>query len=61
MVTEAKKRANARYDSANMVQRVVKFSPNERDLLAHLDAQPNKSGYIKSLIKNDLKKDQNCT
>lgn len=54
MVSEARKRANAKYNREKMVQRVVRFSPNERDLLAHLDAQPNKAGYLKSLIRRDM-------
>ena len=33
MVTDAKRKANAKYDKENMVQRVVRFSPRERDLL----------------------------
>ena len=46
MVSEAQKKAAARVKNREkMVQRVVRFSPNERDLLAHLDAQPNKAGY----------------
>lgn len=54
MVSEARKRANRKYDKANMVQRVVRFSPREKDLLDHLDAQPNKAGYLKSLIRADM-------
>lgn len=54
MVTEAQKRAKKKYDKENMVQRIVRFSPNERDLLEHLDAQPNKAGYIKQLIREDI-------
>lgn len=56
MVSEARKRANAKYNREKMVQRVVRFSPNERDLLAHLDAQLNKAGYLKSLIREDMKR-----
>lgn len=56
MATEAQKRASAKYDKANMVQRVVRFSPYERDLLAHLDAQGNRAGYIKRLIREDMEK-----
>lgn len=52
--SEAQKRASAKYDKANMVQRVMRFSPHERDLLEHLDAQPNKSGYLKELIRRDM-------
>lgn len=56
MATEAQRRASAKYDKANMVQRVVRFSPHERDILAHLDAQPNKSGFIKRLIREDMER-----
>lgn len=55
-VSEAQKRANAKYNKEKMIQRVVRFSPNERDLLEHLDAQPNKAGYIKQLIREDIKR-----
>ena len=37
-----------------MVQRVVRFSPHERDLLEQLDSKPNKAGYLKALIKADM-------
>lgn len=56
MATEAQKRASAKYDKKNMVQRVVRFSPHERDLLDHLDAQPNKAGYLKRLIREDMER-----
>ena len=56
MVTEAQKRAAAKYNREKMVQRVVRFSPNERDLLAHLDKQSNKAGYLKALIRADMEK-----
>lgn len=45
--SEAQKRASVKYDKENMVQRVVRFSPHERDLLEQLDSQPNKAGYLK--------------
>mgnify|MGYP006886441690 CR=1 FL=1 len=53
MTSEAKKRANAKYRK-KMVQRVVRFSPREQDLLEHLDAQNNRAGYIKGLIRKDM-------
>lgn len=56
MVTEAQKRATKKYHKEKLVQRVVRFSPLEADLLAHLDAQPNKAGYIKALIRADMEK-----
>lgn len=54
MASEAQRRASARYDHLNMVNRSVKFSPNERDLLERLDAQSNKAGYLKALIRADI-------
>lgn len=56
MVTEAQKRASKKYHKEKLVQRVVRFSPNEKDILDHLDAQPNKAGYIKQLIREDMEK-----
>ena len=52
--SEAQKRASMRYDKANMITKVVKFSPNEQDLLEHLEKQPNMSGYLKELIRRDM-------
>ena len=54
--SEAQKRASAKYDRANMVQKVIRFSPRERDLLEHLEKQPNMSGYLKSLIRADMER-----
>lgn len=56
MVTEAQKRASKKYHKEKLVQRVVRFSPNEKDILDHLDAQPNKAGYIKQLIRADMER-----
>ena len=49
--SESQKRATARYQKANTKMRSVRFYPSERDILAWLDAQPNKQGYIKDLIR----------
>lgn len=57
MVSEAKKRADAKYRREKMVSKVVRFSPNETDILAHLESQPNKAGYIKALIRADMERD----
>lgn len=58
MTSEARKKAAAKYNREKMVQRVVRFSPNERDLLAHLDAQLNKAGYLKALIRADMERNR---
>ena len=52
--TEAQKRASAKYNRANVTTRTVSFGVNDRDILAWLDAQPSKAGYIKRLIREDM-------
>lgn len=52
--SEAQKRASAKYDKENMQRRTVVFSPHEKEVLEHLDAQSNKGGYIKRLIRADI-------
>lgn len=54
MTTEAQKRANAKYAKKSVKQAIVKFYPTEADLWEHLQAQGNKMGYIKSLIRADM-------
>lgn len=34
----------------------MEFTESEKDLKEHLFNQPNKSGYIKGLIKQDMQK-----
>lgn len=52
--SEAQKKATMKYMKEKMVQKVVRFSPNERDILEWLESQPNMSGYIKDLIRKDM-------
>ena len=56
MVTEAQKRANAKYSKEHVRQTAVKFYPSEDDIWEHLQAQSNKMGYIKALIRADMKR-----
>lgn len=57
MVTEAQKRAVARYDKANTKQVMLKLNKvTDSDILDHLKSIGNKQGYIKRLIRNDIKK-----
>lgn len=47
----------AKWDQANTIRFLVKFvKTTEADLIEHLNQQPNKSGYIKSLIRADMEK-----
>lgn len=54
---DAQSKAQARYDAK--ATRQIKLKLNKRtdaDILAKLDAVENKQGYIKSLIRADIKK-----
>lgn len=56
MATEAKRRANARYDAANTVQIKVKLNTGtDADIISALKTKKNKQGYIKELIRGDIK------
>lgn len=53
---ESQKRATEKYDAANTVQLKMKLNKKtDADILAKLDEVPNKQGYIKQLIRDDLK------
>lgn len=56
MVSEAQKRANAKYRK-KMTQITVRFSPNEQKVYAYAKEQENVSGYIKSLIIEDMERE----
>lgn len=46
----------ARYDKENTKQIILKLNLNtDSDILEKLDAVDNKQGYIKELIRKDLK------
>lgn len=56
MVTEAKKRANDKYDKANTKQIKLKLNiRTDEDIIERLDRVDNKQGYIKGLIRKDIK------
>lgn len=55
--TEAHRRADAKYKRDKTTQVVVRFyNATEADILGHLQAQPNKQGYIKQLIREDIER-----
>lgn len=56
MLTDAQKRAQAKYNKANVRQMAVRFYPSERDLWEWLENKGNKAGYIKELIRADMEK-----
>lgn len=56
MATEAQKRAAAKYDKANTRQIILKLNTTtDADVLEALDGVANKQGYIKALIRKELK------
>lgn len=61
MTTEAQKRAKAKYDMLNTTQIKMKLNNNtDADILNKLAAVPNKQGYIKELIRNDIQSNEKC-
>lgn len=58
MTTEAQKRAAMKYFKKNITQKVLRFGVNDQDILAHLEAQENMSGYLKGLIRADMERSQ---
>lgn len=56
MVSDAQKRASAKYNKEKVKQVIVRFYPGEADLHEWLCSQPNKAGYIKSLIRADMER-----
>ena len=61
MASDAQRAARRRYDSHNIVKRTIAFGPADAELLGWLDAQPNKAGYIKDLIRADMGRSQQTT
>lgn len=57
MVSEAEKRAKAKYRK-KVKQAIVSFYPKDEELYEWLERQPNKSGYIRELIRRDMEKHQ---
>ena len=55
-LTEAKRQAIKRYDAKATKQIHLKLNLNtDADILSHLDKQENVQGYIKELIRKDMK------
>jgi hypothetical protein len=54
MVSEAQKRAQAKYCKHKLRQYVIRFSRVDQDIIDKLEATENKTDYIRQLIKKDL-------
>lgn len=57
MLTEAQRRAKARYEKESVKQKVVRFYPTERDLVEWVDGcgEPFAT-YVKRLIREDMER-----
>jgi len=57
MASEALKRAKRKYDQNNTKQIAVKLNKKtDSDILGWIEKEPNKQGYIKQLIRQDIEK-----
>ena len=57
MATEARLRANDKYDKKATKKILLKLNKTtDADILARLEEVPNKQGYIKALIRDDIAK-----
>ena len=56
-MTEAQRKAKAKYDAATAQAVMLKLNKKtDADILARLNEVGNKQGYIKQLIRNDLRR-----
>lgn len=56
MTSEAQKRASAKYDAKNTRMYAIKMNRvTDADILAKLEAVGNVQGYIKELIRKDMR------
>lgn len=57
MASEAQRRAVKKYDDSNTRKITFKFNlETDKDIIERLDTVPNRQGYIKELIRADIKK-----
>lgn len=52
--SDAQRRATQKYKKASVKRFTVDFYPADAELLAHLQKQANKQGYIKALLRADM-------
>lgn len=56
MVSEAQKRASAKYVKNNVRAFNLRFYPADAELLAHFEKQESKAAYLKRLIREDMER-----
>lgn len=53
-MTEAQKRAHAKYQQEKVRKKLVRFFPKDQDILEWLEQQPSQNAYILGLIRADM-------
>ncbi len=57
MPSEAQKRASAKYERENITKMTFKFNKRtDADILEMLNRVPNRQGYLKDLIRQDIER-----
>ncbi len=57
--SEARIRANAKYDKSNTQRFAIKLNKNtDKEIIDKLNSVDNKQGYIKKLIMDDITKNE---
>lgn len=57
MITEQQKINKKRYRE-KLKKLSIEFSLKENDIAEYLNTKPNKSGYVKMLIRNDMESEE---
>ena len=58
MVSDAQKRAEAKYKKESTHPFTMRFFPADEELWQHLQKQPRKAEYVKRLIRQDMEATQ---
>lgn len=59
MLTDAKRKAIEKYDKAHTLRIGLKLNiKTDADVIDRLNSVPNKQGYIKGLIRDDIRKEE---
>lgn len=53
-VSDAQRKANEKYRRSSVRQVTVRFYPDDAEVWEWLQSQPNKQGYIRELIREDM-------
>lgn len=59
-ISEAQKRASAKYEREKVKKYVLKFYPAEYELLEYLHGKENMAGFLKDAIRADMEQNGIC-